>query len=174
MVDIMRLLTQTQNETSPRSISNFWGRYDGPVQGAEFMLSQDLIPLESDDSDDRDGFPLLGTTLKKYAEQASEWEAFLRLLVRKGVDLHSPVPREYVSGDMKELLGPMYPCEISECGTPLDELFARTETPFEGEVAAARWLQILSSEGYDVNAYLEEESALHSQQMQLSCPSRCK
>ena len=62
----------------------------------------------------------------------------------------------------------MYPCKILKYGTPLDELFCRTKTPFEGEEAADRWLQILSSEGYDVVAYLEEELALHAQQMQLT------
>ena len=172
LVDTLRLLTQSQNETSPLSISKFWGQYKGPAQGAEFMFSQNLIPLESDDLEGGDGFPPLATALRGYGARASEWEAFLRLLVRKRVGLHSPVPRDLE--DINESIDPMYPCEISKYHTPLDELFARTGTPFEGEVAADRWLQILSSEGYDVVAYLDEECALHAQQMQISYPSRCR
>ena len=135
------------------------------------MFSQDLIPLESDDLDGRDSFPLLATALRGYGAQGPEWEGFLQLLLRKRVGLHSQVPR-----DLENIteFDPTYPCEISKYGTPLDELFARTETPFRGEVAADRWLQILSSEGYDVVAYLEEESALHAQQMQFSFPSQCR
>lgn len=45
-------------------------------------------------------------------------------------------------------------------------------TPFEGEVAAKSWLQLLSNEGIDVIAYLEEEYTLHAPQMQLTFPSK--
>ena len=129
------------------------------------MVSHDLIPTDSDVSDGEYPFPPLAVALGPYDIEMLQSERFLRLILRKTVDLHSPVPRRWNFGDN-------IPCKISEYGTPLDELFWKTETPFEGEAAGDRWLQILSSEGFDVMAYLEEEQALHASQMQLTYPSR--
>ena len=143
----------------------------GPVEAAEFMLLQELIPSESDASDGEDPFPILATALREYGRESSTWESFLRLLLRKRVDLHGPVPREFlVVEERNDYLGPMFPCKILEYGTPLDELFMWTWIPSEGKAAADRWLEILSSEGYDVKAYLEEEQVLHAAQMQLTYP----
>lgn len=43
-------------------------------------------------------------------------------------------------------------------------------TPLEGKAAADRWLDILSSEGYDIIAYIEEEQAVHASQRLITCP----
>jgi len=64
-----------------------------------------------------------------------------------------------------------YPCSISEPATPLDELFTFTQKTFEGSDAANDWLQMPSSEGYNVQAYLKEERILHAGQQQLTYPS---
>lgn len=170
-VDILRLLTQSQNEISSGEISGFWKNCTGPVEAAEFMLLQELIPSESDASDGEDPFPMLATALRAYGHESSRWECFLRLLLRKRVGLHVPVPRDCGVEKINDYLGPMYPCKILEYGTPLDELFMWTKTPSEGKAAADRWLEILSSEGYDVKDYLEEEQVLHAAQMQLTYPS---
>ena len=173
-VDTLRLLTQAQSDISSRDINEFWKWYTGPVDVAEIMsmFSQDLIQSEFDLSDDEDIFPLLAVALKGYGEDPSQWENFLRLLLRERIGLHSPVPRDYVV-QIHDTPCP-FPCKLLEFGTPLDELFSTTKTPFEGDAAADRWLQVLSSEGYDVVAYLEEESALHAEQMSLTYPCTCE
>ena len=136
------------------------------------MFSQDLIQSESDISDGEDIFPLLAVALREFGKDPSQWENFLRLILRKRVGSHSPVPRCYPLKYLNDPLRSIYPCKILRFGTPLDEVFGRNETPFEGELAARRWLQILASEGYDVKAYLEKESVLHAEQMHLTFPSQ--
>ena len=173
-LDTLRLLTQSQNNISSRDISLFWATFQGSVDTAEYVFSQDLIQFESDISDGENVFPALATALRLFGRGSSEWERFLRLLLRKRSSLHSPVLKVFGIEEMRHDLRPTYPCKALEFGTPLDELFLWTNTPFEGEAIANRWLQILSSEGYDVVAYLEEESALHAQQMQLTIPSWCR
>ena len=170
IIDTLRLLTQSQSDISSRDIFDFWSSYEGPVEGAEFAFSQDLIQSEYDISDGDELYPHLATALRVYGADPSQPEDILRLLLRKGMGLHSPVPRNWGVEDLNEHLISIYPCEVLEYGTPLDDLFSYTETPFEGEEAADRWLQILSSEGHDVTAYLEEESKLHAAQEQLTFP----
>lgn len=46
-----------------------------------------------------------------------------------------------------------------------------TVDPLEGQAAANGWLQILSSEGFDITLYLKTESDLHVIPMQLTHPS---
>ena len=149
----------------------YWGM---PVEAAEFILSQDLIPSASDISGDEEVFPIVATALREFARDPSQWESFLRLLLRNHADLHSPVPRFRETRDPDEIFDSLFPCRVLEYGTPLDEFFAWTKTPFEGEAIAHCWLQVLSSEGYDLVAYLEEELALHAEQMQLIRTSICR
>lgn len=174
VVDILRLLTRSPIDNFSTDMSIFWRHYTGPVEGAEFMFSQGLIPSEFDVSNDDNDFPPLATALREHSTEPSRWDSFIRLLLRKRADLHMPVPRN--SGlEMDQIYRDLgYPCKILKYGTPLDELFAKTRTPFEGEAAAKGWLQILSSEGYDVGSYLEGEQALHAAQMQLTFCSWCK
>ena len=172
-LDNLRLLTRSPNNISPRDISLFWTSFSGSVNTTEYMFSLDLIQTESDTSIGEDVFPVLATALRAFGEGSSEWERFLRLLLRKRSSLHSPVLRT-VRYEYEDYLIRMLPCKLLEYGTPLDELFLTTRTPLEGEAIASRWLQILSSEGIDVVAYLKEEYALHEQQMQLTIGSRCR
>ena len=178
MVDILRLLTQNQNEISLQDMNLFWMMYDGPVEGAQFMFSQGFVPSEFKLSDDEHTYPVLFTALKEYGIHPLEWEKFLRHLLRKGVDLSSPVLRVWRLSALNYGYDPKYPCSISDYGTPLDELFSLTETPFEGKAAADGWMSILSSEGYNISSYLEEEQALHAAQMYFTAPCsvyhRCK
>lgn len=53
---------------------------------------------------------------------------------------------------------------------PIRRAFLTTMTPLEGKAAADGWLDILSSEGYDIIAYIEEEQAVHASQRLLTCP----
>ena len=173
-LDTLRLLVQSQNCISSRDIYLFWMWFQGSAETAEYMFSQDLIQSESDISDGENVFPVLATALRLFGRGSSEWERFLRLLLRKRSSLHSPVLKVWGIEEMRHDLRPTYPCKVLEHGTPLDELFLSTDTPFEAEAVANRWLQILSSEGYDVVAYLKEEFALHVQQMQLTIPCSCR
>lgn len=148
----------------------FWGMYNGTMEGAKFMYSQDFVPSEFALSNDEHPYPVLATALRGFGAKPLEWEAFIRHLLRKRVQLSSPVPGPQgprLNSDYD--LG--YPCSILEYGTPLDELFGRTKTPFEGKAAADRWLDILSSEGYNIQSYLEEEQALHAAHMHFTVPS---
>ena len=162
-LDTLKLLTKAQ-DISSRDLSDFWNYFQGPVEIVEFMSSSNLVQFESDLFDGEDMFPLLAATLKQFGGDPTQWENFLRLLLRRRVRLHSQVPRDgpYIDS--------IYPCKRLEFGTPLDELFLMTRTPFERVAGANRWLQILSSEGYDIKAYREEESSLNAQQMQLTIP----
>ena len=165
---------QDQNEISLQDMNLFWLMYDGPVEGAQFMFSQSFVPSEFKLSDDEHTYPVLATALKKFAIHPLKWEKFLRHLLRKGVELSSPVLRGWKLSASKDDHGPEYPCSILDYGTPLDELFSLTWTPFEGKAAADGWMSILSSEGYNVQSYLEKEQALHAAQMYLTVPSEGK
>lgn len=65
-VDILRLLTQSQHDISPQDWNLFWSYYRGPVESAEFMISQGLNLFESDTSEGEDIFPPLATALELY------------------------------------------------------------------------------------------------------------
>ena len=174
-IDTLRLLTQPPNDISARDIYLFLTSYGwGQAECAEFLWSQDLIPLESNVSDDEEFIPILATALAGFGRDPAQWEDFLRRLLRRHVNLHSPVPRYRWNYDLDDHFDSLFPCRVLDFGTPLDDLFVWTWRPFEGEAIANRWLQILSSEGYDVVTYLEEEFKLHAQQMQLIRPSCCR
>ena len=165
-IDTLKLLTNAQEDISSNDIHDFWAWFQGPVNIADFISSENLVQFDSDFSDGEVMFPLLAAILRQFGRDPTQWEYFLRLLLRRRVGLHPPVSRHGPPIDS------MYPCKNPQFATPLDELFSWTETPFEGAVAAHCWLQVLSSEGYDIKAYLEEESTLHTEQMQLTIPSQ--
>ena len=168
LVEILKVLTESTDGISAQNCNLFWMMdWTKPVEAAEFMWSQGCMPSESDVFDDEEVFPILAAVLREFGRDPSHWESFLRRHLRKYAALHSPVPRIRHFRDSDEIFASMIPCRILEHGTPLDDLFLYTRTPFEGEAIAHHWLQILSSEGFDLVAYLEEEFALHAEQMQL-------
>ena len=173
VVDTLRLLTKSQDIISAQDIHSMWMTSSGmPVEVVEFLWSQNLILSEADDLD-HEVYPVLAAALVGFCLDSSQWESFLRSLLRKNVGLHSSGSRLGRYTESEQLSDPMFPFNVSGYGTPLDELFMMTWSPYDGEASAHRWLQILSSEGYDVVAYLEEELMLHAQQMQLTRPSMC-
>jgi hypothetical protein len=163
----LRVLMLSQHDTS--EIFTALRTYEGPFEGVEIMLSQEVLLLEySDATDDEFFFPPLALALREYARphkvHLKLWESFIRKLLRRGADLHPFIPRNLRS--YKDCLW-----QPGSHGTPLDELCSFTKTPAEAETVADAWLQILSSEGYDVLAYLQKEMELHSTQSQLTFPS---
>ena len=168
MTDIARLLMQAQEDLSEFDLSEWFYEYTGPPEGAEFILSQDLAKHYIRFQDDSDPlYPALASILRLYAKRPEPWESVIRTLIRSGADVHAKVRRDLTFLDQST-----YPCPVSKYGTPLDELFKHTIDPLEGQVAASGWLQILSSEGYNILAYLEAESDLHARPMQLTIPHR--
>lgn len=167
MIEIARLLAQAQEDLSAFDVSMWFQEYDGPPEGAELILSQDLTQCYICPPDDGDPlYPALASTLRLYAIDPKPWEPVIRTLIRHGADVHAPVRRNLSDLDQSE-----YTCPLAQYGTPLDELFIYTSNPLEGQAAARGWLQILASEGQDISVYLETESALHVRPMQLTHPS---
>ena len=168
MIEIARLLIGAQKDLSEFDISEWFCEYDGPPEGAELILSQDLAKYHIRFPDDSEPlYPALASILRLYAKDPQPWEPIVRTLIRSGADIHAKVRRNLTLLDRSKYL-----CPVSEYGTPLDELFKYTIEPLEGQVAANGWLQILASEGYNVLGYLETESDLHARPMQLTVPAR--
>lgn len=133
--------------------------FQDPVNVADWMLSRYAVQYELSSSEQEEAFyHPLGTALREYARQEdlAGWESFIRRLIRSGVDVHTAIPRPRRFNPQE------YPCVLSPHGTPLDELFTYLHTPWEAKAAADAWLQILSTEGYDIRACLETEKALHT------------
>lgn len=167
MIELARLLAGCQEELSAFDISMWFEDYDGPPEGAEIMLSQDLARYYISSADDGDLlYPALASILRVSAKDFGPWESIIRTLVRSGTNVHAPVRRRLSYLDQSQ-----YPCPLAQYGTPLDELFMETLDPWQGQAAANSWLQILASEGHDILVYLREESDLHIRPMQLTHPS---
>ena len=97
------------------------------------MLSHGSTIPEFNVSDGDDIFPFPATVLRGFGVDPPHWEISFRLLLRRKVDLHLRVPKNFVFE-----MGEIYPCEVSEYGTPLDESFRMTETLFEAEKIESR------------------------------------
>ena len=167
MTEIARILMQAQEDLSEFDISKWFHEYEGPPEGAQLILSQDLAKYYIRSRDDSDPlYPALASVLRLYAKSSVPWGPVVRRLIRSGANVHARVRRNLSYLDQSEYL-----CPLDEYGTSLDELFIYTTDPFEGQVAANGWLQILTSEGLNVLTYLEEESTLHKGPMQLTHPS---
>ena len=172
IVNTLRVLAESQDDFSASDISQFFERYMGPPEGAELMLSQEIVQLKLLHTDsDQTPFPPLATALRMYGAGMPQWEPLIRRLIRNGADLHAVVPRNDLRFCRWFTKQAGYPCAISEDGTPLDELFMWTESVFEAESAGKGWVQMLADEGIDVRAYLDEEESLHKTPYQLTYPS---
>lgn len=173
-LDTLRLLTQGHNEISRQEMIQVWIYGGVTVEVAKYMLSQDLIQSDFDISNDTDFFFVLGAALRQYVAEPSLWESFLRFLLRKKGSLPILLPGKWILHtepdyfDSEGCSDVGHPCKIVICGTPLDQLFSVNKSPVQGKAAADGWLDILSSEGHDIVASLEAESAVHASQMQLS------
>ena len=174
-VDTIRLLAQAQEHFSASDVIKCAERYFGPPLGVELLLSREL----EDDADDAAQSSASGsdhifaTALRHFGAGNRAWEALIRKLIRKAVDVHSRVNQyriNYYDLNAPFVYGPSDARDSWIYGTPLDELFAeRFKNPAAGcRASADAWLQILSSEGFDVQAYLKEEVAIHAAQTQLT------
>ena len=166
-MDTMRMLAQAQEDFSTTDVLKCAEFYWGPPEGAELLLSRCELDDDPAQGVASSSAHVFAAALRRYGRGFKKWEPLIRKLIRKGVDIHGRVN----SYPRMSLLN------ISEfedrwlCGTLLDELFRSTHlppgVPSARELADA-WLQILSSEGFDVQAYLVEEAAIHAAQHQLT------
>ena len=169
VLDTVKILAQAQQELSRTDISEFFENYKGPSDTADWMLSQYAVRYELTSTEqEEEMYHPLGTALREFVRQEDQagWKLLIRRLIRTGVDIHAPMPRGlwFDPQDHQYVL--------SQHGTPLDELFTYIHTPWEAKVAADAWLQILSSEGYDIRAYLEKEKSLHATRPPIASPHR--
>ena len=162
-LDTLRIMVQPQDDITFDASSICLEKYDGPVEGLEFLLSQSLVEYEELYPDNEQYlFPPLAVALRLFS-RSPRAEPLIRKLVHKGADVHAPVPRQLRAKNEHP-----YPWSLDTVGTPLDELFVDYESSFQSRESADEWLRILASEGYDVLAYLEKERALHVERMQLT------
>ena len=172
IVNTLRVLAKSQNDFSASDISQFFELYSGPPEGAELMLSSEIVQLKLLHTDsDQTPFPPLATTLRMYGAGMPQWEPLIRRLIRNRADLHAVVPRHDLKFSRWHTKWRGYPCAISEDGTPLDELFMWIKSVFEAESAGKGWVQMLADECIDVRAYLDEEMSLYKTPYQLTYPS---
>lgn len=167
--ETVRLLAQSQDDVDPKNLSNMLWAYTGNPEGFEMILSLEIFDIDpSSIDDDRHVWSFLDTALTGFAK-SSEWEHVVHILLDRGENLHvgsgrgswlcfSKLFSEYTC--RRPMHGPLY-------RTPLDELLDHTDSPFEGNIAAQRWLGLLYSHGYDVLTYLQEEAALHPTSLHL-------
>lgn len=175
LVDTLRILGQAQKEVSALDMQDLWYLFSGPARDVELLYRQwsGFIELQEEDSQLACSH-ILTKALWEYGQGRLEWEYLIRQMILKGVDLHGRVchacsdePNERCLGGEKERRSTRKD-RRSTHGTPLDELFKETVSPYGAETAAQNWLSILRSEGVDVVAYLANEFASHATQQQLT------
>ncbi len=152
-VDTVRMLAQAQEEISTTDVIKCVGFGGVPPQGVELILSQHC-ELDDDlaQSVASSSAHVFAAALCNYGQGVKGWETLIRKLIRRGVDIHGRV-------HSRPIMSAPNPSNYKyrwSYGTPLDELFSETDlspsAPSPKELADA-WLQILSSEGFDVQAY---------------------
>lgn len=176
LVDTFRVFGQAQKEISAFDVQNLCHFFVGPAQDAEFLYQQCFNLMVSQEDDQLMGSYVLNKAVREYGKGRLEWESFIRKMIRKGVNVHNRVsdahidePDEcYLGHSIEEELRLMRKGRQSMHGTPLDELFINTVSPYEAELAAQHWLFILRTEEVDVVTYLKEEIAIHAAHQQLT------
>ena len=170
IVDTLRVLAQAQVDFSTSDMKGFTSLYSGPPEGLEFIYLQQCVQAGFSVPDDELSSAMaFATALSQFGKGLPQWEHLIRTLIHKGVDIHGRVRQGLI------MKGPAYAPETGiepqywcERGTPLDQLFEYTDTPIEANAVGDAWLEILSTEEYDVVTYLKQEIALHATQQQLT------
>ena len=159
-IETFTLLAQAQEEMSLSDVVGFMGNCEGSPQDLELLYQQCYKCSLSPDQ----GSPFLEAHALAAALAGcgrgvyhwDEWDGLIRKFLRKRIDIYGRLP-----STNKPIIG-----------TPLDELFRYTQTPFEARSIADAWLDILSDEGYDVVAYLHREMKEHSAPLHQTCNHR--
>jgi hypothetical protein len=124
VAETFRALVKFKGDVTATDISGIISKYNSPPEGAEIILSQELLPFGVSDAGGEEVlFSPLAMALRSYAhayfhaEQPEEWVSLIRKLIHGGADLHAAVPRED-----RDIKGTWTPHLSNEFGTPLDEL----------------------------------------------------
>lgn len=161
IVDTLRVLSQAQTDFSQADIKEFLWLYSGPPSGVEFFLLHNTNLAGTPDKADKELSAFaFAVAVSLFGKCSMQWESVIRKLIHEEVDIHGQVRR--LRSEPWYHDGPLPTPRV--LGTPLDELFGHTKTPFEARTVGNSWLRILASEGFDILAYLEEEIALHTAQ----------
>jgi len=174
-LETLTMLLQAQEDISSTDISHIFSKCHcqdtGPL---DILLKLDNVQdwlVRGDIT-----YPALGAALRMYgcfilweselsqlAGYRDVWELMIRRLLRMGVNVHAAIPRnpdrKYGWGDLA------IQDNLSEFGTPLDELFTHAEDIYDIEGLVRSWLRILAMEGYDVEAYLKRERDLRPREL---------
>ena len=170
---MIRSLAQTQEIFSTADVERCAFAYCGPPQGVEFILSQQWEIQDGPAQGVAYGSAHhFAAAVRNYGIGNRAWEPLIRKFIRKGVDIHARVNGRWTCLSGRQAYDVSNAGYTRPTGTPLDELFLHTSDPSGGKETAEAWLRILSSEGYDVQAYLLEEVAIHAAQNQLTWISR--
>ena len=158
IVDTIKVLAPSLADASLDDVIDYLDRFEGPSEAIELMFIQDCGGVATSHShDELIWYHVLLEAVGKYSLGCTDWEHLIRRLLRKGIAAHP----SYDNG-MSQVPSASYFAFQSRRSTLLDGLFFQTCTPFEAEKLGDSWLQLLSSEGYDVVEYLKMEMALHA------------
>ena len=167
IVDTFRVLIRAQDEFSALDMEGIGYMYNGPPEGVELLLGHRSILLGVPDEDGRAiSAHIFALALSHFGKGFIQWEPLIRKLLQEGVDIHGrvrpPTLRDSYHGeDNSNRMSSEFFL------TPLDELLAHTRTPFDAKEVADAWLRILSTEGYNIVAYLKREFVEHMACQQL-------
>ena len=163
-MDTLRTLIRANQDFSRTDIERFINLYCGTPEGLELLLKQWCTQWGMDDDRSIEALAL-ATAVSEYGRGILEWDYFIRKLLRSGTNIHGNAPELFmVHFDGGDGVSHVWQ---SPRRTPLHELLIYTATPLEAQTAGDAWLDLLTSEGCDVKAYLDRERSEHEAEEQL-------
>ena len=149
ILEITRMMAKSLADTSTSQVADFVRFFIGPSECIELLFLQDYAGVATSHQYDNSLWThVFAIAVRKFGAGDTGWEHIIRNLLRRGQSVHDSDKYTDDSDD--------------DGGTLLDQLFYFIDTPFQAEEVGYHWLQILSSEGFDVVTYLKEEMALHA------------
>ena len=155
-IETTKIVAPSLADASTSDVVNFVFAFDGPRECIELLFLQDYAGVVTAHQNDTSIWAaVLANAVLYYGSGNTEWEHLIRSLLRRIQSTHDHHGIAFELGDRYTR------------GTLLDQLFGYTSTPFEAEAVGQSWLHLLSSENFDVVAYLEREVALHAPDQRL-------
>ena len=150
-VNTLVVFTAVQDDFVTGYPSGCYSQYEGPREGADFLISQGLYP--NDLEFDNCLCSALYMALREHGRGEEMWVNFVMKLLHKtaGSDTCG-FPRSYIL-DRRAL----------ESST-LRELFRYTKIPADASIVVRHWLDMLEGEDYDIAHYLKAEVEEYSYQ----------
>ena len=160
LLETLRVITQAHNELNAGCVADMFRSYTGPWIGIDYMICHTMSDLELVDHYELELLLLEAFKIvrDRYSMHDSNWKSLIRRLLRAGF---SPYSRFVYYRSRTGI-------DWQLCGTALDELFFWSSTPYEAAEIGEIWLDLLSSEGWDIRAYLEHEIQIHNSHEQLT------